>query len=348
MSGGIDSSILGAVAKRTFPHCTAFTPIVEGFSNPELSRARVVAERLGIPLREVRVSTDDVRRMYPIIIERLEEPPRHFNNAVVARLLEDISNESSFVISGDGAGIFGSGTVKMLRDMRQKQRRMASVPRIVRSGISGILRRTGTFRAQLLADVLVHDLPWLSQSDGLILHTPQAARTLSQFIGNGRLSEEVVRRNWEADADIMHATQVWIQRVFGTCLVRRNSRLASAFGVQFWYPLHDRAVMDVARTVPPDSLYDSATGTSKPVLRLLCSELVGADVGAWPKIGFPSPEREWMAGPLRDELDWCLSPQSSLASLLDLRALRELPLDTNHQTLWTVMTLAGVLRDGAG
>ena len=51
-----------------------------------------------------------------------------------------------------------------------------------------------------------------------------------------------------------------------------------------------------------------------------------------------------MEAPLREPLSACMAADSPIAAFIDHEALRALPRRENHQLLWTMMTLDGVLR----
>jgi hypothetical protein len=142
------------------------------------------------------------------------------------------------------------------------------------------------------------------------------------------------------------AALFYSRHIAGAC-VRRNTRFADALRLRFHYPMLDAAVMDIAASLPASLRWDPVRDEGKPLLHALCAELVGRDVSQWPKFGLPSPDLAWMEGPLGDRLAASLADDAPLAPYMDLRALRQLPRVVNKETLWTVMTLDEVLRQGS-
>lgn len=339
LSGGIDSSILAALAVRTFPRCTAFTAQIENFSNPELPRSREVAARLGIPLRVVSVSDVDVIRLYPWLIEHLEEPPRHYNNFVLIRILESIRDTSEIVISGDNAMIFGIGFARSILNFMRKRRLFDHIPRPFLRVASSILQKSNNARLMNIADVMVLSIPELARASMAIRNSDQAMLLLRPYVQSWLPSKEIVDREYSIEHDVQDATLLWTYRTLERMIFRRNARFSEALGIEYWYPLQDASIMEVATYLPEELRLIQETGRSKPILHSICAQLVGHDVANWSKMGFPTPELEWMTGALRPHLESCLADSSPLSQLFDVAALRKLPENTTRQTFWTLMTL---------
>lgn len=344
LSGGIDSSILAALAVRTFPRCTAFTAQIDNFANPELPRAREVAARLGIPLRIVAVSDADVSRLYPWSIEHLEEPPRHFNNFVLIRMLEAITETSETAISGDNATIFGTGASKRIIKVMQKRRLFDHLPQPILDAAAWTLFRTKNDRLINLAETMAHGLPELVQASMTIHRSVREVLALRPHVLTWLPSKDIVDRDYSLEHDVHDTTLLWCYRILARAIFRRNARFSEALGVEFWYPLQDASVMEIASGLPKELRLIQETGEVKPILRSVCADLVGQDVASWSKMGFPTPELAWMTGPLLTHLEASLADSSPMANLFDVAAIRRLPQSATRQILWTLMTLSTVIQ----
>jgi asparagine synthase (glutamine-hydrolysing) len=300
LSGGIDSSVMAALAAKYFPKCTALTAEIEGFANPELERARNVAARVGIPHKVIAVRDIDVKRLFPLVIERIQEPLRHYNNMVVARLLEEAAQHATCIIAGDSADLlFGGGELNTIWNWQRKKKFLS------------------TWMAPLIS--------LLRPSLGRVAALSMEELIQHMDVIKGHPSKEVVDLYFNRDDHPFEQFQYFHLRLFLTSIYRRNTRIAEEFGVTYWYPMKEAPVLDIALSLPRALKFDPQMPVSKRILREICDQLVGRDVSRWSKLGFPSPEREWIEGPLRDYL-----PDERLLNL-----------DT--QTIWTEMTLAAVL-----
>jgi asparagine synthetase B (glutamine-hydrolysing) len=344
LSGGIDSSVVVALAAQVFPRCRAVTIEMTNFGNPELERSREVARRVGVPLDVVTVADNDVARWYPDVLRALEEPPRHFNNVAVLRMLEHAREHAGVVLSGDTATIYGANTVERLARQRTKQRWLHRIPTLLRPALASALRKTRVRQGRALADLLTLDIPALVQRSRTIPLTPAGQAVLPEAARSGVPGAACRALLWPDDQHEDDAAVLWTFADIEHPILRRNTRLGALTGMTYDYPLQDPAGVALAQGMPPHARWDPESRLGKPTLRALCAQLLGDDVAAWPKLGFPTPELAWMKGPLSGALSASLAADSPLASLVDHQALRKLPSDDNHQLLWTMMTLDGVLR----
>ena len=62
-------------------------------------------------------------------------------------------------------------------------------------------------------------------------------------------------------------------------------------------------------------------------------------MAAWPKLGFPTPEADWMTGPLADYLAPVFRPDPFLDRLVPLGLRQRLAMPDDRQMVWTLMTL---------
>jgi asparagine synthase (glutamine-hydrolysing) len=345
LSGGVDSSILACLAARVFPHVTAFTASIDGYENPELPRACEVACRLGIAHRIVNIVNDDVASLYPLVIERLQEPPRHFNNMIIARLMETISRDCAWVIGGDTAGeLFGNVGLHTVHQLARKRGLLGVLPRPMQRALARGLQWVPGRRPASLARIAASTFDELMQVTEVIPRSRQAEEHFRSLVDDRRPSRELVTTHYETGHGPYDAHQTWDLRTFQITAHRRNERLSRAHGLRYWYPFADAGMVDFTTRMPSAFKYDVNRGQSKPILHALCDRLLGQDVSAWSKLGFPSPEREWMTGPLAASLQACTADDALISSLIDPGDVRRIDIRRDHQTLWTLMTLETVLQ----
>ncbi len=343
LSGGVDSSIVAALAVRTFPRVHSYTASITGFDNPELPRAREVAERLGIPHRIVEVAEADVSRAYEPMIARIQEPPRHYNNLAIMRLMEEISRDCEWVASGDSADtLFGSGSLWTISNLARRRRIFDRSPAWFQSAAGRLLGSTLGARGRRAERLATRSLDELIREIDLVSRSDRAGRVMENLGLANRPSQELVSRHFETGDSPFETFQNWHLRIFSSVIYRRNERLARAHGLYLWYPFKEAPVADFAVGLPSNLKFGDG-GLSKPILRELCGRVVGGDVGMWSKLGFPSPERQWMEGPLRAHLDACRTPGARIGALVDLDEVRRIPVSDQHHLLWALMTLETVL-----
>ena len=348
LSGGIDSSILAALAKKIFPSCEPFTVSFPGFSNPELPRASFVADRLGLRLRVIEVDHGCVARAFPVVLSQLAEPPRHFNNVAIISMLRAVAGDFGHVLAGDLIAPWGGGIMGKALRLEARMRAIEAIPSAARQVLAPVLDTFPWNRAKAMSRLLRAPLARHIQQTLELERTPEADAFLAEADLPQGVSPNTVRFLFEGGLPAEVMQSIWGLRVLEGSIFRRNERLSRSVGIQYVYPFESHRLFRLARSLPLELRYDARTRTAKPVLREVCNRLVGEDVTAFPKVGFASPEWEWIDGPLRDWHIASASASSPVSSHFDIDRLRALYGPQNKQTLYTFMGLHGVLSLATG
>lgn len=302
LSGGVDSSVVAALAREVRPDVRCYIGRVESSDGAEeLRRARFVADLLDLPLEEVPIDKARFASDLRAQIQRFEEPPRNPNNLVLGQLYEAMHHDGvDHVLNGDGAEmLLGLDDSERVARFSAKTRRVRLMPRRVRRAAAARLRTSDRVLAWRLADVL--DTPPRDYAAALdeIVYPPAVRRALRTWMHDaagdlggpaGVLFDGATEP--EAFDDALHA---YACATFLLSAQRRHEMLARAVGIDATTPFTHSAVLAFAEQLPRTFRY---TTRSRPVLKTLCDTLVHPDVARWPKIGFSVPWGAWLDGPL--------------------------------------------------
>jgi asparagine synthetase B (glutamine-hydrolysing) len=303
-----------------------------------------VAKRVGIKHRIISVSSDDVKRLYPVILSRLQEPPRHYNNIVLARIYEEAARVAKIIISGEpGDTLFGSGGLPPIYREARKREFFELFPRGVQKLMASALQAMPMRRARSLGHIAKYTMDELLQQGDIVATGRIGKQVLRAWGDVEQLSAETIAIHDEREGDIYSRYQTIVLRTFIRANERRDVRLAEAFGASMFYPLLDPAVTEIATRLPEKLKFDPSIQISKRVLRWVCAELCGNDVAHWSKLGFPTPEQQWIEGPLRDAWETCQQENALVAPFLDRKHLPALISSGDYHPVWTVMTLNSIL-----
>jgi len=294
LSGGVDSSLLTALAKEELGDCVAFGFRIAGFENPELARARVVTSHLGVELREVQIDPDRFPGDLPLIMRRMEELPRHPNDLVLLQLLRRAAEEVKVLLQGDAADtLFGLAIHRRTGEFTRKKNVVRWLPRPLLAGSVRILEASPWKRAWSAARVLAWDEHRFLQARDAIEYKHAVRRVLGLSHLHGAVWES---GEWSSEQDLdelrrAHLVSTGIQ---GSLI--RHDRLSRAEGIDSLAPYLSPEAVSVACRMPRELCWREA---SKPVLRALCDRYLPPEVSRWPKGRFEVPWREWLFGPLR-------------------------------------------------
>ena len=301
LSGGVDSSILAALARDEFGSCIAFAGWIPGFENREFERARAVANHLGVDFRGVEIDVEKIGEDLPYVVRRIEELPRHPNNLVLVQLLRHAGKEVDLLLQGDAADtLFGLSVLRSLRHFSRKRARLERIPRWLLRSAAGLLERVPMKRAVDLARVLAWDESRYARHRDAISYSPRLRNMLGLTFLNPAVWES---GDWHPQLSVDGTRRVHLMSSGIEGSLIRHDRLSSPEGIESVAPFLSPEVMDLASRFPRE-LYGGEG--NKPVLRALCDRLLPAEVSRWPKIGFEVPTQDWLFGvfaPLCKEAD---------------------------------------------
>jgi asparagine synthase (glutamine-hydrolysing) len=339
VSGGIDSSVLAALAVREGLPARAYIARYEGYDNPEYERARTVSAALRLPVEEISVPADAAADFLPHHVWRLEQPPRHANNVVLDRIFARVAERGGVVVHGDGAEMmFGLADYHTLRTFAARRRLVAPlVP----------LRRQRWLRS-LLGEG--RRTPWLDYTPSdyarifdAIGYSKEARRLLDPLTHGRRPCPELSELIPDGRQPSHEQLQAYQTYTFLQCSLVRLDRLAAPRGVDVALPFLGADVVRLATALPPHA--KARDGLGKPILRALCARYVSDEVAGWPKLGFKTPDRAWIMGPVSQRAGALFDAQdTALESVLGAPALAALRALDDHEARWLVVTLELTLR----
>ena len=341
LSGGVDSSLLVALAARRQPLSTfsiGFEGTQDGLS--ELAAARSFATALGTDHHEQVLSAQEYWRLLPSIIAAQEEPLGDPSAPALWFLARQASAHVKAVLSGEGADeLFGGYPI--YREPGQL-RPVTGLPAPLRAGLArvgGLLREGRRGKGYLtrattpLERRFLGNVPVFSDDAKAALMEPGALAGLDP--SSGLVAPYYADTGHLDDAARMQTVSclTWLP----SSILMKADKMAMAHSLEVRVPYLDREVYDVARRLPLSLRIDGSV--TKAALRAAAAQVLPAEIARRPKLGFPVPFRNWldgeMGGQVRELFGSCDDPLLSQAGLLRLLADRQRP--DRQRRVWTVM-----------
>jgi asparagine synthase (glutamine-hydrolysing) len=140
LSGGIDSSLIASVAAVTCGlKLNAFTIGFSEESYNELDKAKIIANRLGLPLHEFILSEKEILQEIDHIINFLDEPLFDYSAIPVYFVSKLARSSVKTVVGGEGGDeLFGGYQTHYIYKFSELYRK---IPRLMRLGIKDIVNR---------------------------------------------------------------------------------------------------------------------------------------------------------------------------------------------------------------
>lgn len=296
LSGGIDSSLLAAVAREVRPerHMVSYGIRFSENSFDESDHAARTAEALGYDFVPVTVTEDDLPGTLEDLIHTTGEllaDPAWIPLAVLARR---VSQDVRLVLSGEGADeLFGGyPTYLGVQASRQYQR----LPVLVRRSIRFLVRHLPVSDKKVAISFLLKRFVEGQDLDGLHRHilwtshaTPEMVHklglempTLSMAGGEGCLLDQVQRYDFEHQLP--------------EALLVKSDRAGMRHGLEIRAPFLDTPVIDFACSLPPRARVQGLT--TKPFLKQYAARYLPESTINRRKRGLSVPLASWLRGPL--------------------------------------------------
>lgn len=349
LSGGIDSSLLAAkAAKSGFRTCVALTARWPG-DNPELEAAASVARHVGIEHRIIEIEESYIEKSFPWIVWRLEEPPRHYNSFVLAKLFGAASGKFDTLLSGHAADVlFGPPGIIGLDIFRHRRSQLEFMPRLLKAYLAALLRNSESGRVANLKKYLEIDEHEFTKSFFKIHYRGQHDILLRRQVGPSAPSRRSVERFYDPLESATERFQRFDLYTFNQTHTQVYDRLGAPFGVCVTTPFLAPEIVDVAEKLPSNLKADGRV--AKPVLKRLAARFFPEEWIYRQHQGFPTPTSEWLRGPLKSWIRALSDERTKARGLANIAAIRA-DTDRNYEAVWTAMTLEMFCRqfiDGDG
>ncbi|MDN3238409.1 asparagine synthase (glutamine-hydrolyzing) [Glycomyces tritici] len=340
LSSGIDSTAVVALAREVNPGLLTFTA---QFTDPglydELPVAAASAAALGVRSIPAPVSVEDVIAELPKIVWHLDDPVADPALVPLYFVAKQAAEHVTVALGGEGADeLFGGYTI--YREPHSLKR-LEALP----DPAKGLLRK-----ASAALPEGVKGKSFLERG---------TAELRERFVGNAKIftgddKRRLLRREgpphravtdpvWDESAHLDPTTRMqhldlrtWMK---GDILVKAD-RMSMAHSLELRVPFLDRVVWEAASRIPVEHRLQGRQ--TKTALRRAVGSLVPPAIVERPKLGFPTPHRQWLAGPMFEWADHVMAA-SGCGHLLNLdyargllRAHRAGEAD-NARKVWAVM-----------
>ncbi|SDM12257.1 asparagine synthase (glutamine-hydrolyzing) [Sediminibacillus halophilus] len=300
LSGGIDSSLIVAIAKEFNPNLKTFSVGFERDGYSEVDVAKETAEKLNVENISYTITPEEYVQKLPKIMWHMDDPLADPACVPLYFVGREASKHVTVVLSGEGSDeLFGGYNI-------YREPESLKVFESIPSPAKGLLSRV----ASVLPEG-VRGKSFLERGT-----TPLKDR----YIGNAKMFEDEEKKQllkaYHPDLYYQQITKPLYANVAGEHPVNqmqyidihtwlrgdillKADKMTMAHSLELRVPFLDKEVFRVASEIPVD--LKIANGTTKSILREASRGIVPDHVLDRKKLGFPVPIRHW----LKDELyDW--------------------------------------------
>jgi asparagine synthase (glutamine-hydrolysing) len=270
LSGGVDSSLIQAIAKLPVSYTIQFDEFKETID--EESIVKEYAEFLGFDAKVVRPTRDDFLDVFPDLARFIEFPVGSFSIFPLFCLAKQARAKGFKVaLSGEGADEFFNGYYRnelLLDEDFRIERHLASSYRHL----------AGRYFGSRLERI-----SRMASRDGL---------------NSVALLTELFAGRWDENAPFVHNMSSIEATIFLQPLLMMADRMSMGNGLEVRNPFMDYRIVEFSAKLAPELRYNTAEGRGKHIVREALKRVVGTDTLAITKRptkhGLPSPVNTWL------------------------------------------------------
>jgi asparagine synthase (glutamine-hydrolysing) len=322
LSGGVDSSAIAALMRQhTSEPVQTFAVGYQEAKFSELTYAARVARAIGAEHHEIVIDREDFLAALPRLIWHEDEPIAWPSSVALYFVSKLAAEHVKVVLTGEGSDELFAGYERYRWNLLNQRwaRAYQALPVALRRAI-----RTQVATSRLLHPVLRHMLGHTilgreNSVESLYLDNfycafPGEKQTHANFLHYWNLRPEA-----SPLARMLYADQ----KTYLVELLMKQDQMSMACSLESRVPFLDHTLVEFLARMPDRLKIRGAT--QKYVLKKAVSDLLPRDIIYRKKMGFPTPLRQWLRGPLAEPLYASLrAPDGLLAAHLDMREVAAL------------------------
>ncbi|KRN56306.1 asparagine synthase (glutamine-hydrolyzing) [Carnobacterium divergens] len=342
LSGGVDSSIIVAIAREFNPKIKTISVGFEREGYSEIDVAKETADRLNVENISSIITPQEFMDEFPRFVWHMDDPladpaavPQFFLSEVARRHVK-------VALSGEGADeMFGGYTIY---NEPNSLKTLTNLPNGLKKGLNHLAKMMPEgMRGKSFLERGTTPMEERYVGNAKIFEEAEKQKLLKNYLA-GHPYQDVTRPFYDASKgyDPIDRMQfIDIHTWLNGDLLLNADRTTMAHSLELRTPFLDKEVFKVARTLPSDIRI--ANGTTKYILRKAAESFVPDNVLYRKKLGFPVPIRHW----LKDEMnEWAkgIIRESATDHLINKQYVLQLLEDhcagkaDNSRKIWTVLT----------
>jgi asparagine synthase (glutamine-hydrolysing) len=324
LSGGLDSSLIVAIAKKLQPNNKLKCYTIDTKSNSkregnleDLPYAKKVAEYLNVNLEIVKADID-ILRDFDKMIYHLDEPQADPAPLNVSNICQKAREQGYIVLLGGTAGddLF-SGYRRHQSLFYEKK--LNFIPYSIKKQIyelSTFLHYSSAFNRRIKKLFSIFQYKDVKIQSASLFGWLAEDRVKKLFVNNietFKPNEFLINslKNIPEEKSLLNQMLFWELKFFlPDHNLNYTDKMSMAHGVEVRVPFLDKELVEFSTTIPPDLKMRGTT--TKYLLKKVAERYLPHEVIYRPKSGFGAPVRDWVINEFRDRIESTLSKSKLL------------------------------------
>jgi asparagine synthase (glutamine-hydrolysing) len=345
LSGGIDSSLVSAVARSLYPArpLKAYTLRFEEASYDEGGFAEAVAQRLNMDLVTVWVTPEGVRGELKTLVRLVGEPLADPAWLPAALLAKRASQDIRLALVGEGGDeLFGGYPTYIGAGLAEKYSRL---PRFLKSVFRRAVEALPPSEKKVTISFLLKRFVLGADLDGLARHRLWVSNLTPALLRRLCVAPVEGTHDNDGGGHLLDRLQRWdLETPLAEGLLTKADRASMSSGLELRAPFLDEAVLEFAATLPVEARVKGLE--TKAFLKSYALRYLPREIVHRRKRGLSVPIGRWLRGPLREWAAEALENQRLTAAgvqpaaALDLLAEHCQRKADHARALWTLLVLS--------
>lgn len=303
LSGGVDSSVISAIAKRQKKDLKTFSI---GFDHPyfnESNYARMVAEHIKSDHHEFVLTKKDFKENFHDFLDSIDEPFGDSSAFAMYLLAKETKKHVTVALSGDGADELFAGYRKHRAELRLRM--MSNTRKAAIKSFVSLFKKAKVSRSDKWGDV---NRKLQKFTAGFELDEEERYFEWASFATNEEV-EALLKSKWFVQSsrkgmslDTMSDYLIADQRlVLPNDMLKKVDLMSMQHALEVRTPFLDHRVVEFANSLPIDYKMDTKIG--KLVLKQAFRDMLPNEILLRKKQGFEVPLQEWLGSEISALLD---------------------------------------------
>jgi asparagine synthase (glutamine-hydrolysing) len=290
LSGGIDSSLISAIAKTSSnSNIKTFSISFEEKSYDESSYANTIAKHLDTEHNTFLCSKDEVFDFITNINYYLDEPLSDPSYLPTLLLAKKTAQNVTVALSGDGGDeiFLGYERYKWINNIKF----LYNIPHPIRKAFFNLFTSSSNYRNNLIA-------LGLTQESLFDIYCKMVGNIKNDWLNlNYSYKSEYV--NWKNELKLMNRLGFFdLKTYLNGDINTKVDRASMRFSLETRAPIMDYRILEFSNTLPQEFKYTSKS--QKLILRSVLDKYIPSTYFDRPKSGFAMPFKEWFRLELKD------------------------------------------------
>lgn len=301
LSGGLDSSLVTAIARSLHPQIPSFTMGFDHATCDESRYALQVGEKLGVQTERFSTSAENAASLLDIMSDVYDEPFADPSALPMMSLCRGVAGHVKVALTGDGGDEAQGGypwhralakadrAAAMLGPMRRLGQFGTPLSTPLRYRLAVIAAQDRSARWAVLRTGIDENLqPWLPvEGSGQRQPLADYCRTWAESLSG--VSDSV---DWACRMDLL--------TYLPDDLMVKADRASMSVGLELREPMLDQELVAWQLRLPVTQRFERSTRTGKQLTREIVRREIGDVLASRPKQGFTPPVLSWLSGGLKD------------------------------------------------